>query len=127
MLREAYVAGRLDLDELCDRAEAAYSARTRGDLCALTADLTPAAGVTGRAGSEAAAGLAGRASPGAARLAAPVLLLALGCLAAAVWQPAAIVPLIILSLTVLAAAGWSACCPLGQCRRPARPYSLEDR
>lgn len=38
-LRSASVAGRLDLDDLRERANAAYSARTCGDLRALTADL----------------------------------------------------------------------------------------
>lgn len=39
VLREAYEAGRLDLDELRTRAGAAYQARTWSDLRSLTADL----------------------------------------------------------------------------------------
>lgn|SRR5215471_2915928 len=39
VLRDAYAAGRIDLDEFHDRAGAAYSARTWGELRDLTADL----------------------------------------------------------------------------------------
>ena len=39
MLRDAYAAGRIDLEELHGRAGAAYSARTWGELRDLTADL----------------------------------------------------------------------------------------
>jgi Domain of unknown function (DUF1707)/Cell wall-active antibiotics response 4TMS YvqF len=42
-LRDAAGEGRLTLEELAQRIEAAYSARTRGDLARLVADL-PAAG-----------------------------------------------------------------------------------
>jgi ferric-dicitrate binding protein FerR (iron transport regulator) len=38
-LREAYAVGRLDRDELEERSEAAYLARTWGRLSDLTADL----------------------------------------------------------------------------------------
>jgi hypothetical protein len=38
-LREAYTAGRLDLDEFDERMAAAYAGKTWGDLRALTADL----------------------------------------------------------------------------------------
>ncbi|HTT27097.1 MAG TPA: DUF1707 domain-containing protein [Solirubrobacteraceae bacterium] len=38
-IREHYAAGRLTDDELSDRIQAAYSARTAGELKALTADL----------------------------------------------------------------------------------------
>lgn len=46
VLRDAYVAGRLNLDEVRCRAGAAYSARTWGDLRGLAADLPAGAGVT---------------------------------------------------------------------------------
>jgi hypothetical protein len=39
LLREAAGEGRLDIDELDERLEAAYSAKTYGDLVPLTADL----------------------------------------------------------------------------------------
>jgi hypothetical protein len=39
VLRDAHAAGRLALDEFLDRASAAWSARTWGDLYELTADL----------------------------------------------------------------------------------------
>ncbi|HWG11899.1 MAG TPA: DUF1707 domain-containing protein [Streptosporangiaceae bacterium] len=39
VLREAYTAGRLDLDEFDERTTAAYAAKTWGDLRGLTADL----------------------------------------------------------------------------------------
>jgi len=38
-IREHFAAGRLTDDELSDRVQAAYSARTEGELKALTADL----------------------------------------------------------------------------------------
>ncbi len=41
-LRRAHVEGRLDADELTDRAGTALAARTVGELAALTADLPPA-------------------------------------------------------------------------------------
>jgi hypothetical protein len=47
-LREHSVAGRLTLEELSDRIETAYAARTRGELERVTADL-PAAPSAGRA------------------------------------------------------------------------------
>jgi hypothetical protein len=40
-LGEHCAAGRLTVDELADRAQAAYAARTVGDLDALLADLPP--------------------------------------------------------------------------------------
>lgn len=42
VLRDAYTAGRLDLDEFDERTTAAYTAKTWGDLRRLTTDL-PAA------------------------------------------------------------------------------------
>ena len=39
VLRDAYTAGRLNLDEFDDRTTAAYAARTWGDLRELTSDL----------------------------------------------------------------------------------------
>ncbi len=39
LLREAAGEGRLDIEELDERLEAAYSAKTYGDLVPLTADL----------------------------------------------------------------------------------------
>ena len=39
LLREAAGEGRLDIDELDERLEAAYAAKTYGDLVPLTADL----------------------------------------------------------------------------------------
>jgi len=41
-LRRAHVEGRLDAEELTDRAGTALAARTVGELAALTADLPPA-------------------------------------------------------------------------------------
>jgi hypothetical protein len=38
-LRDAYAAGRLDLDEFDERTSAAYESKTWGDLRQLTADL----------------------------------------------------------------------------------------
>ncbi|WP_327684050.1 DUF1707 SHOCT-like domain-containing protein [Kitasatospora sp. NBC_00458] len=39
LLRDAYAEGRLDVDEHAERIEAAYSAKTLGDLAPLTRDL----------------------------------------------------------------------------------------
>lgn len=114
-LRDAYVVGRLDLDEVRVRARAAYAARTWGDLHALTADLPVGQGV---AGSEVSTPAAVQAWSGerehpalgrsAAVLAALVLLAALGCLGlAAGWQPTAVIPLTILSLSALFGAALS--------------------
>ena len=47
VLRHAAGEGRIDLDELDERLEAAYAAKTYGDLVPITADL-PAAGATPR-------------------------------------------------------------------------------
>jgi len=56
MLRNAYVAGRIDLAELHDRAGAAYSAKTWGELRGLTSipggrcEVCPRAAVRSSAG-----------------------------------------------------------------------------
>jgi hypothetical protein len=47
LLREAYAVGRLSHEELDERATAAYSARTLGELRDLTADLPLPAARTG--------------------------------------------------------------------------------
>jgi uncharacterized protein DUF1707 len=47
LLSEAYAVGRLGREELDDRATAAYSAKTRGELHDLTADLPLPAARTG--------------------------------------------------------------------------------
>jgi hypothetical protein len=41
LLREAHAEGRLDVDELTERLDATYRARTFGELEAVTADLPP--------------------------------------------------------------------------------------
>jgi hypothetical protein len=51
VLREAYVAGCLDIGELRGRAGAAYLARTRSELRVLTADLPPGRPFPARAGA----------------------------------------------------------------------------
>jgi hypothetical protein len=47
LLIEAYAVGRLSREELDERAAAAYSAKTWGELRDLTADLPPPAASTG--------------------------------------------------------------------------------
>jgi Domain of unknown function (DUF1707) len=59
LLSEAYAVGRLSREELDDRATAAYSATTWGELRDLTADLPPAATRTARS----AAAVASRRAP----------------------------------------------------------------
>src|SRR5690242_21905656 len=46
-LRDAHVEGRLTLDELSERLEECWAARTRADLGRLTEDLPPAADAVG--------------------------------------------------------------------------------
>lgn len=110
VLCEAYVACRLELSEVRERAGAAYSARTRGDLHGLTADLPSGPGLP--AAGELKAGMwSGTGFPyRSGRPYAPLMLLPLAVLAmsAIAWIPSAAVPLIILSPSVLFAAGCSA-------------------
>ncbi len=109
VLQDAYVAGRLDLAELRDRAGAAYRAWTWAELCELTDDIPrPAPGLRPEPQVLARSGAARSAGPG--RLAAPLLLIMLGVLAvaSAAWESPAAIPLLVLSLSVLTAAGCSA-------------------
>jgi hypothetical protein len=55
-LREAHAEGRLTVEEFAERLDAAFSARTRGDLALLTRDLPPAPGPRPRTGDEATPG-----------------------------------------------------------------------
>jgi len=104
MLRNAYVAGRIDLAELHDRAGAAYSAKTWGELRGLTADLPPGhvSCVASGAGSSARAAQPGH---GPRRPRAALWVTAVSWLAiAAVAHTAAAIPLVLLSLFLLRAA-----------------------
>ena len=109
MLRDAYAAGRIDLEELRGRADAAYSATTWGELRDLTADVP-----SGQAGSCAASGAglaAGASRPGHAprRPGAAIWVTALIWVTiAAAAHTAAAMPLVVCSLFLLRAA--SACC-----------------
>jgi len=109
MLRDAYAAGRIDLEELRGRADAAYSATTWGELRDLTADVS-----SGQAGSCAASGAglaAGASRPGHAprRPGAAIWVTALIWVTiAAAAHTAAAMPLVVCSLFLLRAA--SACC-----------------
>lgn len=113
VLGDAYVAGRLNLDELRERAGAAYGARTWEDLYVLIEDI-PAGqsslGMNGLAGPVWPRPVS-RCRPG--QPVASVVLLALAGLAvvAAVWVSAAAIPLVILVLSLVSAAGCSALCP----------------
>lgn len=108
VLRDAYVAGRLDLEEFHDRTDGAYSARTWGELRDLTADLPP-----GRALPPAAPGADPR--TGVPRLGhAPRRPFAFIWVMALIWlaiagaaHAAAAIPLVLLSLFVLRAARWT--------------------
>jgi hypothetical protein len=110
MLREAFVAGRLDLAQLCDRAGQAYGAATWRELHELTADLPSEPG--GPMYPWTGAGIRPEAWAGdeARHLFAPSLLLGLALVAVvlAAWAPAAVIPLGLLSLSALSAAGWCA-------------------
>ena len=65
-LREHYASGRLTLDELNERVDKVFAAKTRGDLNALMTDLPSArpgwssAGATGATGASGPFGAAGR-------------------------------------------------------------------
>lgn len=111
VLRDAYVAGRLDLTELGDRAGAVYAASTRGDLRELTADLL--CGPTRASWQEhleigAYHGIGGCPDGQRGRPFAPMLIMALIWLAiaAAASMPAAAIPLVGLALFALRAACW---------------------
>lgn len=47
-LREAHAEGRLTVEEFTERLDAAYAARTHGDLVPLTSDLPTSQGTAGR-------------------------------------------------------------------------------
>lgn len=113
LLRDAYVAGCLDLSELRDRAGAAYCARTWGDLNRLTADLPAGAALPAGAGLPGARRVAARVPEdwheARGRMFAPVLPVGLAWLAiaAGVFAPAAVIPLCLLALAALSAVGWA--------------------
>ena len=113
VLREAYAAGRLDLDEFDQRTTAAYSAKTWGDLRELTSDL-PA---EPKLGTDLSAAAPEAPEPTAVnagvqyeyrRPFVPMLPMVLVWLAiaAAAHTSAAVIPLILLALFTLRAAGW---------------------
>ncbi|HEY4464397.1 MAG TPA: DUF1707 domain-containing protein [Streptosporangiaceae bacterium] len=113
VLREAYAAGRLDLDEFDERTSTAYSAKTWDGLRELTSDL-PA---QPRLGADLAEPEPDAPKPeavdaglqfGPRRPFVPILPIALVWLAiaAAAHATAAVIPLVLLSLFVLRAAGW---------------------
>ena len=109
VLCDAYAVGCLDLEEFHDRAGAAYSAKTWGELRDLTADL-PAGQTPGPpehdAGSRTATARPGHAPqrPFAFIWVMAVIWLAI---AAAAHAAAAAIPLVLLSLFVLRAARWT--------------------
>ena len=109
VLRDAYAVGCLDLEEFHDRAGAAYSAKTWGQLRDLTADL-PAGQIPGQAEHDADSRTA-PARPGHApqRPFAFIWVMAVIWLAiaAAAHTAAAAIPLVLLSLFVLRATRWT--------------------
>jgi len=107
VLRDAYVAGRIDLEEFHNRTDGAYSARIWGELRDLTADLP-----TGQVLSHVATGADSRA--GVARLGYARRPFAFIWVMAVIWlaiagaaHAAAAIPLVLLSLFVLRAARWT--------------------
>lgn len=113
ILCDAYAVGWIGLDEIRDRASAAYRARTWGDLRPLTSDLAPE---QARARFAAAAPAPPAAGPrrGPKRAAVPALLIVLALLAMAApaliptAPPLAGVCLIVMSLSALFGAGLAA-------------------
>jgi hypothetical protein len=108
VLRDAYAAGRIDLDEFHDRAGAAYSARTWGELRDLTADL-PTGHVLSRAapGADSHAGVARLHHAPRRPFASLWVMAVIWLVIAAAAHTAAAVPLVLLSLFVLRAARWT--------------------
>jgi hypothetical protein len=105
---QAYAVARLDLGDTCDRAAAAYSAQTWGDLRRLTADLPPPSALAGpgaNAGTRAGARPRQHRRP-PRRLVVAVLLTALAWLAmaAADLMPIVAVPLVALPLVLVSMA-----------------------
>lgn len=129
VLQDAYVAGRLDLAELRDRAGTAYRAWTWAELCELTDDIPlPDPGALPEPPVPAWPGTMPAAGPG--WLAAPLLLITLAVLAVgtAAWESPSAIPLLVLCLSVLSAAGCSAM-SLARPRRggPERPGTTGRR
>jgi hypothetical protein len=109
VLRDAYAAGCLDLEEFHDRAGAAYSAKTWGELRDLTADL-PTGRLPGQAEHDADSCTApARLDHAPQRPFAFIWVMAVIWLAiaAAAYSAAATIPLVLLSLFVLRAARWT--------------------
>jgi len=106
VLRDAYVAGRIDLGEFHDRTDGAYSARTWRELRDLTADL-PTGQVLVTSGADSHT-MAARLAPAPQRPFAFIWVMAVIWLAIAVAaHAAAAVPLVLLSLFVLRATRWT--------------------
>jgi hypothetical protein len=133
-LREAYTAGRLDAEEFHERLDAAYAAKTWGELRELTADLPEGAvlaakQVAGRPYHEKPELLHERGRPFA-----PLWGMAVAWLViAGVAHVLAAIPLVLLALFLLRAAYWRA--PLQRRTRRAgdltgglvEPDPLHDR
>jgi len=106
VLRDAYVAGRIDLGEFHDRTDGAYSARTWRELRDLTADL-PTGQVLVTSGADSHT-MAARLAPAPQRPFAFIWVMAVIWLAIAVAAHViAAIPLVLLSLFVLRAARWT--------------------
>jgi hypothetical protein len=126
VLRDAYVAGRIDLEEFHARTDGAYSARTWGELRDLTADLPSERAPSPAApGTDSRAGVAGlgyaRQRPFAFIWVMTVIWLAIAGAAHA----AAAIPLVLLSLFVLRAARWTM--PPDPPAAAARPISSDQQ
>jgi hypothetical protein len=109
VLGDAYAVGRLDLEEFHDRAGAAYSAKTWGELRDLTADL-PAWQIPGQGEHEAdSSTVPARPDHAPPRPFAFIWGMAVIWLAiaAAAHTAAEAIPLVLLSLFVLRAARWT--------------------
>lgn len=134
-LRRAHAEGRLDLAEYDERVQAAWAARTYGDLAVITADLpellpAPAAATTG---PEPGPGIAAEVSDrrGAVRVWAFVSMLNLGiwaivCLATTSWMYPwwiwVVGPWGAVLLAHRVAEGWRDPGPFG--RRPGKTYTV---
>jgi Domain of unknown function (DUF1707) len=128
---QAYTVARLDLGDICDRAAAAYSARTWGDLRRLTADL-PLPSAPAGPGTSAATRPAARPRPRrrpSRRLVVAVLLTALAWLAmtAADLMPIVAAPLAALPRVPVSMAALFAAARVAPSRRGERTREVAAR
>lgn len=122
VLRDAYAAGRLALDEVTDRSTVAYSATTWGELRQLMADIPFTCCTALGCPDEETARKMGRNDARPSIAAGRLISFAfLAIVSAAVWGSAAVILLIVLFSQLLFAAGWVAASPDQRAKEMGRP------